>query len=132
MGVFDNADIYELIGTFIQSNLTNIINKEDLGLYRNGGLGIFKNISRPEIERKKKGIVKKVSLSKAQWEPHLHQQKLKPPTNILIQLPKSITKCISETSSSEEIFNKSNKIYNNVLKKSGSSDDLKYSPNEVQ
>ena len=66
MGVFDNADIYELIGTFIQSNLTNIINKEDLGLYRNGGLGIFKNISRPEIERKKKGIVKKVSLSKAQ------------------------------------------------------------------
>ena len=34
------------------------MNKEDLGLYGDEGLGIFKNISRPEIERKKKAIVK--------------------------------------------------------------------------
>ena len=42
----------------MQSKLTNIINKEYVGLYRDDGLGIFKNISRPEIERKKKVIVK--------------------------------------------------------------------------
>ena len=35
------------------------MNKEDVELYRDDGLGIFKNISRPEIERKKKVIVKK-------------------------------------------------------------------------
>ena len=34
------------------------MNKEYVGLYRDEGLGIFKNISRPEIERKKKIIVK--------------------------------------------------------------------------
>ena len=34
------------------------MNKEDVGLYHDDGLGIFKNISRPEIERKKKAIVK--------------------------------------------------------------------------
>ena len=42
----------------MQSKLTSIINKEYVGLYRDDGLGIFKNISRPEIERKKKVIVK--------------------------------------------------------------------------
>ena len=42
----------------MQSKLTNIINKEYVGLYRDDGLGIFKNILRPEIERKKKVIVK--------------------------------------------------------------------------
>ena len=34
------------------------MNKEDVVLYRDDGLGIFKNISGPEIERKKKAIVK--------------------------------------------------------------------------
>ena len=37
-----------------------------------------------------------------------------------------------ETCSSEEILNKPSKIYNQVLKESGFTDDLKYSPNEVQ
>ena len=45
---------FELVGTYIQSKLTNIMNKEDVGLYRDDGLGIFKNIPRPEIGRKKK------------------------------------------------------------------------------
>ena len=54
---FDGSEICELVGTYIQSNLTNIMNKEDVGLYRDDGLGIFKNISRPEIERKKKATV---------------------------------------------------------------------------
>ena len=54
------------------------------------------------------------------------------PPNILKQLPKSIAKRISETSSSEEIFNKSIKIYSKPLKESGFTDELKYSPNEVQ
>ena len=54
------------------------------------------------------------------------------PPNILKQLPKSIAKCISETSSSEEIFNKSIKIYSKALKESGFTDELKYLPNELQ
>ena len=50
----------ELVGTYIQSKLTNIMNKEDIGLYRDDGLGIFRNISRLEIVRKKKAFVAKV------------------------------------------------------------------------
>ena len=53
MGCFDDAEICELVGTYIQSKLTNIMNKEDVRLYCDDGLGIFKSISRPEIERKK-------------------------------------------------------------------------------
>ena len=44
MGCFDRAEICELVGTYIQSNLTNIMNTEDVGLFRVDGLGIFKNI----------------------------------------------------------------------------------------
>ena len=58
MGGFDGAEIWELHGTYIQSKLTNNINKEDVGLHRDDGLAVSKNISRPEIERKKKAIVK--------------------------------------------------------------------------
>ena len=34
------------------------MNKEDVRLYRDDGFGVFKNLSRPEIERKKKAIIK--------------------------------------------------------------------------
>ena len=34
------------------------MNKEDVGLSRDDGLVIFKNMSRPELERKKKANVK--------------------------------------------------------------------------
>ena len=59
MGCFDGTEICELVGTYIESKLTNIMSKEDVGLYCDNGLSIFKNLSRPEIERKKKTIVKK-------------------------------------------------------------------------
>ena len=54
------------------------------------------------------------------------------PPNVLKQLPKSIAKRVSETASSEEIFNKSIKIYSKTLKESGFTDELKYLPNEIQ
>ena len=142
--------------------MTNIINKEDVGLYCDDGLGIFRNISRPEIVRKKKAIIKvfkKCGLSivvdtnlkavdfldvtfdldrdiykpyqKPNDSPIYINKKSNHPPNILKQLAKSIAKCISETSSSEEIFNISIKIYSKALKESGFTDELKYSPNEV-
>ena len=52
--------------------------------------------------------------------------------NISKQLSKSIAKRISETSSNEEIFNKSINIYRKALKESGFTDEIKYLPNEVQ
>ena len=54
-----------------------------------------------------------------------------PPT-ILKQLPKSIAKRISETSSNEEILNKSIKIHSKALKQHGFTNEHKYLPNELQ
>ena len=45
---------------------------------------------------------------------------------------KSIAKQIPETSSSDNIFNKSVMIYSKALKESGFTDELKYLPNEVR
>ena len=133
MGCFDGSEICKLVGTYIQSKLANITSKVDVGLYRDDGLGIFKNISRSEIERKKKAIVKvfnKCGLSivvetnlkivdfldvtfdldkniykyfRKSNNSHIYINKnSKYPRNILKQLPKSITKRISEISSSEK------------------------------
>ena len=142
MGCFDGAEICELVGTFIQSNLTNIKNKEDVGLYRDDGLGIFKSISRPEIERKKKAILKvskkcgllivldtnlktvdflDVTFEKLEASPKY----FKTTADINCQ-------AISETSSSEEIFSKSIKIYSKALKENDFMDELKYLRNEEQ
>lgn len=44
---------------FIYLNkVTSIINKSDILLYCNDGLQTFENVSKPEIEKKKKAIVK--------------------------------------------------------------------------
>ena len=133
MGCFDWAEICKLVGTCIQSKLANITSKLDVGLYRDDGLRIFKNISRSEIERKKKAIVKvfnKCGLSIVvetnlktvdfldvtfDLEKNIYKyfrksnnsdiyinKNSKYPRNILKELPKSITKRISEISSSEK------------------------------
>ena len=163
MVYFDGAEICELVGTYIQSKLTNIMNKKGVGLYRDDDLGIFENISKPEIERKKTAIVKVIkkcglsivvdtnlkavnfldvtfNLDKNICKPYRNpnnspiyiNKNTNHPPNILNQLPKSIAKLISETSSSEEMFNKLIKIYSKSLKKSASTDELKYLPSEVQ
>ena len=48
------------------------------------------------------------------------------PPNILKQLPKSIEKRISETSSNKDIFDESIKPYKDALKESGFSEALNY------
>ena len=58
MGCYDGAEVCELVGSFILNELRSIINKSNAGLYRDDGLGTFQNVSKPEIERKKKAIVK--------------------------------------------------------------------------
>ena len=58
MGCFDGADICDLVGSFIPNQLGSVIDKHDKGLHRDDSLGIFCEISKPMIERKKKVIVK--------------------------------------------------------------------------
>ena len=58
MGCYDGTENCELVRTYILNKLKNVTEKENIGLYRDDGLGIFQNISKTEIERKKKETVK--------------------------------------------------------------------------
>ena len=58
MGCYDGAELCELVGSIILNKLTSIVSISEISLYRDDGLGIFYNVSKPEIERKKKAIVK--------------------------------------------------------------------------
>ena len=37
MGCYDGAELCEPVGSFILNKLTSIVNKSDIGLYRNDG-----------------------------------------------------------------------------------------------
>ena len=58
MGAYDGAEICELVGIFLQSRLINFIDKHNIGLYRDDGLAILRNISGPQSERVKKAFQK--------------------------------------------------------------------------
>ena len=58
MGCCDGAEICELTGSYLLHQLSNIFDKESVGLYRDDGPGVLKSLSGPEMERKKKAIVK--------------------------------------------------------------------------
>ena len=58
MGVYDGAEVCELVGTFLLYKLSLKYNKKDIGLYRDDGLVIFKNISGPKSEKFKKDVQK--------------------------------------------------------------------------
>ena len=57
MGCFDGAEVCEVIGVYILHLLKTVMRKENVGLYRDDGLGILRNSSGPEIERKRKQII---------------------------------------------------------------------------
>ena len=54
MGCFDGEKVCELVGTYIFSQLNIVIENANVSHYRDDGLGIFVDISGPEIEKKKK------------------------------------------------------------------------------
>ena len=45
MGSYDGAEICELLSLFILNQLSNIANKEDVGLYRDDGLMILRDVN---------------------------------------------------------------------------------------
>ena len=58
MGSYDGAEICKLVGGFLVNNLSHVIDKTSVGLYRDDGLGLLKSHSGPETERKWKEIIK--------------------------------------------------------------------------
>ena len=58
MGCYDGAEVCELVGSFILTKLSSIVKKVEIGLYRDDGLGVLRNMSGPQQERIKKQICK--------------------------------------------------------------------------
>ena len=57
MGSFDGAEICELVGLSIQSNLENIPPKTNFGLYQDDGVILLRNINGSKWEKKKQTII---------------------------------------------------------------------------
>ena len=56
MGAFDGAEICELVGIFMQHQISKHYDTTKIGLYRDDGLAAFKNTSGPQAERIKKKL----------------------------------------------------------------------------
>ena len=63
MVCYDGAEVCELVGIYILNKLSNITDIDSIGLYRDYRLGIFENLSGPQIERKKKNIIQGFKMS---------------------------------------------------------------------
>ena len=58
MGCFDGAEVCELVGSLILTKLCDVLQRENVGLYRDDGLAIVKQMPGPELERKRKTLLK--------------------------------------------------------------------------
>ena len=55
---YDDAEMCKLVEIYTQNQLFKLMNKKDFGLYRDGGVGILRNTSGHEADRKRKSIIK--------------------------------------------------------------------------
>ena len=54
MGAYDGAEVCKVVGNFILFQLTSKYNRNNIRLYRDDGLAVFKNVSGPQAEKIKK------------------------------------------------------------------------------
>ena len=57
-GCCDDSEVCEIVGSCMLNLLSNILGKDFVSLYRDDSLAIARNLSGPEIERKRKAIIK--------------------------------------------------------------------------
>ena len=56
MEAYDGAEVCELVGNYLLYELSKLYKKNDIGLYRDNRLAVFKNKSGPESKKIKKSI----------------------------------------------------------------------------
>ena len=157
MGCFDGAEVCELVGVYILHLLKTVMGKENVGLYVDDGLGILRNSSGLEIERKRKQIIQifksyglnitvntnlktadfldvRLDLVNNTYQPYrkpnsetvyINKHSNHPP-NILQELPKAGNRRITDISCNQGIFDAAKSTYEQALRNSGCSEELKY------
>ena len=58
MGSFEGAEACELVGLFILNDLASKYGTNNIGLYRDDGLAVFRNTTGPPAERTRKEIIR--------------------------------------------------------------------------
>ena len=139
MGCYDGAEICELVGTFIFNKISPIMQEQNnVGLYRDDGLGIFRNLSITLTTNITSANYLDVNfdLTKGIYKPN-RKPKEQPvyinrhsdhPPNTARQISLSVSSRISNISSNQSIFNSSIPMYKEALTKSGFNDDIIYTP----
>ena len=154
MGSFDGAEICELVGLFLLSELSGL--GIDIGLYRDDGLAASSKSAREieNIKKKMSAIFKKYNLKitieankkrvefldvyfdleKDEYGPFMKpnsvpiyvNSKSNHPPKILENIPKGINRRLSTISSSKEVFDRAAPPYQDALKKAGYNFQLKF------
>ena len=57
MGCFDGAEVCKLVGSFILTKLCDVLQRENVGLYRDDRLAVVKQMLSVELEKKRKKII---------------------------------------------------------------------------
>ena len=55
-GAYQGEEVFEIVGALLLHQLSKKNDKKNIGLCRNDGLAIFKNISRPQSEKNQKNV----------------------------------------------------------------------------
>ena len=58
MGAYDGGEVYELVGIYLQDQLSSITGKRNTGLYRDDGLAVLRDTPGPDSDRLKKQIIR--------------------------------------------------------------------------
>ena len=156
MGCDDGAESSEMIGLFLLNKINTIIPKEDLGLYRDDGLGVipdngpntariikklhkfFKNYNlsiQVEAGMKTTDFLdvildlktgKTMPFRKENDTPIYINTESNHPPSVVKQLPSMIENRLSNLSSGEKEFNDSKEIYQKALNDAGYTEKIKY------
>ena len=147
MGAYDDAEVCELVGTFLLDIVSEKYEKNSIGLYRDDGLSVFKNKSGTQLEQIKKKLQKTfkdfgleivaesnlkivnyldvtLNLNNGSFKPYLKESNH--PPSIIEHLPASIEKRLSNNSSDEKIFKEAAIYYEDTLNKTGYINNLVY------
>ena len=57
MGSFDGAEICELVGLYILNDISELVGKENVGLYRDDGLAVIDRATGPKSDSRRKDII---------------------------------------------------------------------------
>ena len=58
MGCYDGVEVCELVGAYALSTLSENLKVGSVGLYRDDGLGVFRDVSGPQADRLRKDIIR--------------------------------------------------------------------------